>query len=165
MTASVHMVFGPQGAGKTTFAQRLADEERAVRFSIDEWMEALYGQDLPRPIDLPWVMERVARCERRIWQVGAEVTRRGGSVVLDLGFMRVEDRTRFAALARAEGAEVKLHFVTAPTSIRRERVLARNREKSASFSFEVTPAMFAFMEARFEAPSDHESAVSRVVRS
>jgi len=163
MTTSVHLIFGPQGAGKTTFARALADEERAVRFSIDEWMTALCGPDLPSPIDLAWIMERVARCERRIWQVGAEVVRRGGAVVLDLGFMRVEDRARFTALARAEGAEVQLHFVTAPLSVRRARVLERNRDKGASFSFEVTPAMFDLMEARFEPPSDPESAVCRVV--
>lgn len=89
--ATVHLVFGPQGAGKTTYSCQFADKSECALFSIDDWMGELYGPDLPKPMSFPWIMERVQRCERRIWSVASDVVQRGGNVVLDLGFMKVAD--------------------------------------------------------------------------
>jgi predicted kinase len=154
--ATVHIVFGQQGAGKTTYSRTLADQEQGVRFSIDDWMGELYGPDLPNPMSAPWIMERVQRCERIIWAVASDVVQRGGNVILDLGFMKVSDRFRFIEQANAKNLSVRTHFVTAPLEIRRNRVLSRNVSKDDTFSFEVTPAMFDFMEVQFEAPTDSE---------
>ena len=44
---TVHMVYGPQGAGKSTFSGRLTGRIGAVSFSIDDWMQALFIPDLP----------------------------------------------------------------------------------------------------------------------
>lgn len=159
-SATVHIVFGPQGAGKTTYSRKLAVETGSVRFSIDEWMNQMFGPDLPKPMSLPWLMERVRRCEDRIWSTAAEVVERGTSVVLDLGFMKVGDRSRFVALSEARGLRIQRHFVTAPHDLRRERVMSRNAIKGETFAFEVTPAMFDFMERLFEAPTEAELASS-----
>ena len=155
-TGTVHIVFGPQGAGKSTYSRELADETRAVVFSIDEWMNQLYGPDLPKPLDFGWIMERVGRCEKRIWDTAAEVARTAGNVVLDLGFMKIDSRTEFANLAESCSLPSQLHFVDAPHDIRRQRVLARNTDKGETFSFEVTPGMFDFMEKQFERPTEAE---------
>ena len=154
--ATIHIVFGKQGAGKTTYARDLATSENATRFSIDDWMGELYGADLPKPMNFAWVMERVRRCEQRIWLTAADVTRNGGNVVLDLGFMKRADRARFVTLAEGEGLSVQKHFVTAPHDVRRKRVLSRNETKGETFSFEVTPGMFDFMEKQFEPPTEDE---------
>jgi predicted kinase len=163
--AVVHIVFGQQGAGKTSYSRKLADREQGVRFSIDDWMGELYNPDFPRPISFPWIMERVWRCERRIWAVASDVTQRGRNVILDLGFMKVDDRSRFIALAQAGNLAVRTHFVTAPLEIRRDRVLSRNVSKGDTFSFEVTPAMFDFMETQFELPTDSELSTCVVFNS
>ena len=163
--ATIHIVFGGQGAGKTTYSCELAEDERATRFSIDNWMEALYGADLPKPLNFSWVMERVQRCEHRIWLTAADIAHNGGNVVLDLGFMKRKDRARFITLAESEGLSVQTHFVTAPHEVRRERVLSRNETKGATFSFEVTPEMFDFMEKQFEPPTDDELSKSTVFSS
>jgi predicted kinase len=154
--ATVHIVFGPQGAGKTTYSRTLAQESNATRFSIDEWMGELFGPDLARPIDFAWVMERVQRCERRIWATASEIAALGGTVVLDLGFMKVADRLRFVSLAQNAGVPTQLHFVSASHDVRRNRVVARNNSKGDTFAFEVTPAMFDFMEKHFEPPTEAE---------
>lgn len=156
--SAIHLVYGPQGAGKTTVARNLAERHGALRCSIDEWMGELFGPDLPRPMPLPWVLERVQRCERRIWALACDLARRGSPVVLDLGGQRAADRARFAALAAAAGLALQAHFVTAPAALRRERVMARNRARGDTFAFEVTPAMFDAMEARFEPPDAAELA-------
>ena len=154
--AEIHIVFGPQGAGKSSYSRTLATESRGTRFSIDEWMAQLYGADLPDPINLSWIMERVQRCERQIWRTAEQVAKNGGSVVLDLGFMKARNRSVFAERALDAGISSRLHYVTAPHDIRRSRVMTRNSEKGETFSFEVSPAMFDFMEAEFEAPTELE---------
>ena len=152
----IHIVFGSQAAGKTTYARQVAKETCSTRFSIDEWMGEIFGPDLPKPMSLAWIMERVQRCERRIWSTASEIAEHGGNVVLDLGFMKVGDRSRFLDLAEARGLPTQLHFVTAPHDQRRSRVMSRNTSKGDTFAFEVTPAMFDFMEKQFEPPTEAE---------
>ena len=123
---TVHIIFGPQGAGKSTYARKLAQEIQGSRFSIDDWMHQLYGPDMPKQLNFSWIMERVRRCEARIWATASDVARTGGSVVLDLGFMKVESRTEFLSLANASELKSQLHFIDAPHAMRKERVLARN---------------------------------------
>ena len=51
MTATLHLIFGPIGAGKTTYARDLARRERAVAFVLDEWGARLFGPDVHGPLD------------------------------------------------------------------------------------------------------------------
>ena len=119
-------------------------------------MGSLFGPDLPEPMDFSWIMERVQRCERRIWATASEIVRRGGTAILDPGFMKMSDRARFVSLCASKGLPVQLHFVTAPRELRRARVASRNSNQGDTFAFEVTPAMFDFMERQFEAPTQVE---------
>ena len=52
--ALLHFLCGSTGAGKTSYALRLCDEIGAIRFSVDEWMSALFWMDSPQPIDPHW---------------------------------------------------------------------------------------------------------------
>jgi predicted kinase len=152
----IHIVFGPLGAGKSTYARQLSMNEKATCFSIDNWMVDLFSPDSPEPLNLPWVMERVKRCEQRIWLTARDVARNGGNVVLDLGFMTVAGRTEFLDLASEVGLETQLHFITASQDTRRARVMLRNESKGETFAMEVTPSMFDFMDKRFETPTQEE---------
>ncbi|SDU04088.1 AAA family ATPase [Halopseudomonas salegens] len=162
---TLHLIFGPQGAGKSTHAHALAKSLGGLRFSIDEWMYELYGPDLPNPIRLDWIMERVGRVERQIWAIASQAAHNGGVAILDLGFTKVASRDAVRARAEAEGFAVEMHYVTAPHALRRQRVLARNEEKGATFSFEVTPTMFDVMEREFEPATQEEREISRLLES
>src|SRR5712664_415042 len=102
---SVHIIFGPLGAGKSTLARQLSMKVNGVRFSIDEWMHRLYGADLPNPISLAWILPRVQRCEDQMWQTSLQILTSGRDVVLDQGFMTEADRTRIRRLARQAGCQ------------------------------------------------------------
>jgi predicted kinase len=90
---AVHILFGPQGAGKTTFARKkIAATHGATVFSVDDWMASLYLPGMPQPIDLHWILARVDRCRERIWNTSLDIVRHGGSVVLALGMQTASDR-------------------------------------------------------------------------
>lgn len=160
----VHIIFGPQGAGKTTYARTLAARHGGVVFSIDEWMAELYLADAPAPLDLAWIRERVARCRARIWATAADVVRSGGTVLLDIGLLSAEERAQALRMAHERGIGVELHYLQAPAVLRRQRVLARNAN-GATRSFEVSPQMFDFMESLFEPPGPDELARCRIVET
>lgn len=154
--SKMHIVFGRQGAGKSTYSKQLSKEINGVHFSIDDWMWKLYGEDLPKSMNFKWIMERVARCEKQIWETAKKVADCGVEVVLDLGFTKFEKRDLFLTLAKEQKIPTQIHYIKAPHNLRKNRVLERNIEKGKTFSFEVTPGMFDFMEGEFEAPREKE---------
>lgn len=156
MTATLHVIFGPSGAGKSTYAKQLARSEPAVHFAIDEWMARLFAADMPEPLEFEWMMARVERCEAQIWSVAASTMAAGTSVVLDLGLMRKTDRARVAEIAEACELPLQFHFVTASADVRRARVLERNEVRGETFSIDVSPDMFDFIEGVYEAPDADE---------
>jgi predicted kinase len=156
--STLHLIAGPTGAGKTTYAIALAERLGAVRFSIDEWMTALFWPDAAPGLDYGWAIERVNRCEAVIAATARQVMARGAPVVLDLGFSRAEHRRKFVAVARDAGAAAETHLVTAEPETRWARVEQRNRERGETFRFEVTREMFDFMEGLWEPPAPDEGA-------
>lgn len=160
---TVHLIYGPTAAGKSTYAKALATENKAVRFAIDDWMHSLYGQDKTETMNMEWVMSRVARCQSRIWTTCLEILATGTDVVLEFGLLREQDRDRMQSMVEEVGHKVSFSFVDADLQVRKQRVLQRNMEKGDTYSFNVTPAMFDAMERYFERPSQSELGRSLVI--
>jgi len=152
----IHLIIGTQGAGKSTYSMNLAEKINGIHLSIDDWMQELFGPDLPIPMDFGWIMIRVHRCEQRIWSTAVKIAQTGGNVILDLGFMKVQNRSQYLGLAKENGIPTQLHYINAQLSTRLERVMKRNSDKSKTYSFEVSPAMFHYMENEFEPPTEDE---------
>ena len=159
MAATLHVVFGPSGAGKTTYAHAFARRERAVAFILDDWMARMFGPDMPTPLQYDWMIERVGRCEAQIWSVAAAIIATGTSVILDIGLMRKADRARVREIAEAVELPLQFHFIDAPQDVRRDRVGGgRNVIQGETFAIAVTPEMFDFIEGVYEAPDAAELA-------
>ena len=150
------MIFGPCGAGKTTYAHALARREGAVPFVLDDWGARLFGPDVHGPIDFGWMVERLGRCEAQILLTAADVLAVGTPVILDIGAMRRVNRERIRQLAHAKSLVLQWHFVDAPREVRRARVADRNTAKGATFVREVPPEMFELMEQLYEPPEPAE---------
>jgi predicted kinase len=151
----VHLVFGPVGAGKTTYGRRLAKERAALFIALDDWISTLFGKDAPEPVTLEWGLERTARCEAQIWKLCRDVCALDRDVILELGFFKHEQRARFRRLAADAGLTVQNHFVTADQEVRRRRVRQRNLG-SETLTVRVDDAMFDWSEGYFEAPTEDE---------
>ena len=158
MSATIHLVAGSTGAGKTTYAIRLAVELRALRLSIDEWMVELFGPDRPAKIEFSWMMERVNRCEAQMWSVAGAAAALGVPVVIDGGLTTAAHRAKWAALAAEAGLPVRLHHLSASPDERWRRVQGRNAERGETWRLDVTREMFDFVEGLWEPPTPEEMA-------
>lgn len=150
------LVCGSTGAGKTTYSISFAKEIDAVKFSIDPWMQTLFSKDM-KSLDYSWMMERVNRCYEQIWDVSKQILMLGGNVILDLGFTTKAQRDIFTDKGSELGIASEVHYLEVAIDVRKQRVKQRNDTKDPElYAFEVTDAMFNFMELKFEIPDAEE---------
>lgn len=109
---------GLPGAGKTTLAERLAEDRGAVRLSKDEWLWDLGSS--------PWDRTTGTALERRLWLLAQEILRLDQSVVIDFGLWARAERDAMRTEARRLGVGVELHFLDVPTEELWRRIDERN---------------------------------------
>ena len=115
------VVCGLPGSGKTTFSKALENRLGAVRFSADDWMDAL-------SIDL-YDEERRGKIEALQWKFGRELLALGLTVIIEWGTWGRSERDTLRLGARALGAAVELHYLTAPADVLLDRIQRRGQEK------------------------------------
>jgi len=114
------IVCGLPGSGKTTLARALESRLRAVRFSPDEWMNAL-------SLDV-YDEERRGKIEALQWKLGRELLARGLTVIIEWGTWGRSERDALRLGARALGAAVELHYLSAPADVLFDRIQRRGME-------------------------------------
>lgn len=161
--ARLHLIIGPVGAGKSTFALQLCRDHAAVRLTLDEWMATLFSQDRPESGVMEWYLERTARCIEQIWSLAENLIEVGTDVVLEIGLIQRRDRERLYQRVDAAGYALTVYVLDAPRELRRERVEQRNQEKGMTFSMVVPPHIFELASDLWE-PLDDAERCSRDVR-
>ncbi len=141
--ATLHLIHGYIGSGKTTFAKRLAKERGAVLFCLDRWLVGLYGSETVVEPDLLLRVETlIAECCEAILHAGVDV-------VYDHGFWVRAKRDAARHLAERAGAKAVLYWVTCPEEVALQRVLCRN-ERLDGETFFIDPATFESLKSRVE---------------
>src|SRR5262245_30776939 len=102
---TVHLIHGYLGAGKTTLARRLETTLPAIRFTHDEWMARLYGEDPPVAL----YGDHFRRVSEQIGDVWPRCVELGLEVVLDLNFWSRRQRDETRAKIAAHGARSLLY--------------------------------------------------------
>jgi predicted kinase len=114
------IVCGLPGSGKTTHAKRLERELGAVRFCPDEWMNAV-------AIDL-WDEDRRGKIEALQWESSQRLLTLGLTVIIEWGTWGRTERDELRLGARALGASVELHYLSAPADVLFDRIQRRGLE-------------------------------------
>ena len=140
--ARIHLVLGPVGAGKSTFALELSRRHGALRLTLDEWMAVLFRPDRPETGLVEWYVERANRCVEQIWALAQELVASGTGAVLELGLLQRAARESFYQRVEAAGFGLSIYALDAPRDLRRSRVQARNAQRGPTFSMLVPPEIF-----------------------
>ena len=114
--ATLYLLVGLPGAGKTTKARQLEVEASALRLTLDEWMIPLFGRNDQA--------ERDALEGRLIW-IALRALELHTNVILDFGFWSKDERSSLRWIARQIGAKSQVIYLPIDRETQRKRVQMR----------------------------------------
>jgi predicted kinase len=145
--ATVYLVVGLPGAGKTTRAKELEISAPALRLTPDEWQIALCdGQNPPDKRDL---------VEGRLIQVGMRAAELGTHVVFDFGFWGRDERSALRWIASTLGVRTRVIYLPIDHREQRRRV-AHRYATAAAHTFPISDHELEQWRAQFQVPDDEE---------
>jgi predicted kinase len=140
------LVCGLPGSGKTTLAVGLESKLRAVRLSADDWMDAL---------SLSLYDEQMrGKIEALQWKLAQELLALGLPVIIEWGTWGRSERDALRLGARALGAAVELHCLSAPAEVLFDRIQRRGMENPP-----IERGDFSRWLEMFQAPTPEELAL------
>ena len=149
--ATLFLICGLPGVGKTTLARRLETERPALRLSPDEWIARLLA-DANDKAELDRLRSPVESVQ---WEVAAKVLTLGVDVILEWGFWSREERTHYRARAEALGVHVEVRFLNVGREELWERLSKRNANLPVG-TFVVTEEQLDLWLSWFEPPAADE---------
>jgi predicted kinase len=117
---SLIIVCGLPGSGKTTHAKLLEGRLHAIRFSADDWMDAL-------SVDLYDEGAR-EKIETLQWSFAQKLLACGLTVIIEWGTWGRSERDTLRRGARALGAVVELHHLSASVDVLLDRIQQQGAE-------------------------------------
>lgn len=127
MIATVHLLHGLPGCGKTHFARQLAVERKCVHLSHDEWVVRLFGSR-PTSAQIEAAREPI---HAMLWIYTSRIVESGSDVVLDFGFWTRNERDQAREQVRRAGAVHRLYNFECSPLVAWERLKRRNSFESA----------------------------------
>ena len=155
--ATLHLVSGLPGSGKTTWALRLRQETGGVLYSLDRWLITLFDRYALAAVGLDEHTRRVLACRELIRESAAELLSRNVDVILDDGFFYREHRMQHVAFAATLGARATIHFVNTPLDLVRQRLERRNADLPR-YNFHIDPSILENFLSMYERPAPDEGA-------
>lgn len=147
--ATLFLIVGLPGAGKTTRAMQLATEHAALRLTPDEWMIPLFGE--------PEAGGRRDVLEGLLIGLALDALGLNMSVVLDFGLWGRNERSALRWLADSVGASSQVVYVAVGRATQLDRI--RNRwTRTPELTFPMSEADVDRWQAQFEVPDAAELA-------
>ncbi len=148
---TLQLLCGKIAAGKSTMAATLADAPATVLISEDEWLAALFSEEMSSAKDY-------VRCASKLRKIMgphiASLLNAGMSVVLDFQANTVESRAWMRNILDQTDADHRLHVLTPTDEVCLARLRARNA--SGDHAFSVTEAQFHQISRHFALPTPDE---------
>jgi predicted kinase len=151
--ASVYLIVGLPGAGKTTYAKDLESSASALRLTPDEWQMMLFGdRNPPDKRDL---------VEGKLVEIGMRAAQLGTNVVFDFGLWGKDERSALRWIAAAVGARSQVVYLPIDRGEQRRRVTSRFAT-APDRTFHMSDVELEQWRAQFQAPDDEELRGSQI---
>ena len=147
----LHLLCGKAGAGKSTQAQALAAEHRAILIAEDIWLMRLYGP-MASFDDYRTYSQRVKAV---VGPLVVDLLSLGQTVVLDYPANTQGARLWLRSLGESAQVPHVLHHLATPDEICLDRIARRNTERPEG-SYHLTRADFDHVSSFFEPPEEDE---------
>jgi predicted kinase len=145
--ATLLLMVGLPGAGKTTRAKELAVAHRALRLTPDEWMIPLFGD--------PMADGKRFALEGRLISVALQALRLGTSVVLDYGLWGRDERSALRWLAKSVSASCQVVYLPVEKDVQLARI-AHRQATAPHRTFPMTEADVDAWRRQFQVPDAAE---------
>ncbi len=152
--ATVYIICGFIGSGKTTFARKLERETGAIRITKDEWLIALFGHNPSIP-GYEAYDRKICTMTR---DMAFRIAEKGTDVILDEGFWSREERDAMRDRALSVGAKPVLYYLDTPVELMRKRVVGRNANPMTD-AFNITDRMFDEYLTHWDPPGEDEAVI------
>ncbi|MCB1339216.1 MAG: ATP-binding protein [Maritimibacter sp.] len=148
---TLYMFCGKIASGKSTLAAGLAAREGTVAIAEDDWLAALFGDQLATGADY---VRASARLRNVLGAHVAALLNAGVSVVLDFPANTPEARGWMREILDRTGAAHEMHLMDVPDEVCLARLRARN--EAGDHAFAATEAQFHRFSKHFSPPSASE---------
>ncbi len=157
-TATLILVSGKMGAGKSTLAKKIAEQRNAVLICEDQWLSTLYPGNIAsfeNYLHYSSLMRPLVKAHV------VDILRAGADVVLDFPANTVKQRHWLRAIATDAGADNELHYLNLSDDTCLEQIAKRRVESPERAAFD-TEAMFNEVTMYFQEPTEDEGFNIRV---
>jgi predicted kinase len=143
---------GKMGAGKSTCSKKISAERNAVLISEDEWLEALYPNQVSAFEDY---LKFSSQMKPLVKSHVAEILRTGTNVVMDFPANTLSQRQWFRDLLSEISCPHELIYLKASDSLCIRQIAQRRTEQPARAAFD-TEAIFQHVTKYFQEPQPNE---------
>ncbi len=150
---------GKMGAGKSTLSRNISVERNAVLISEDEWLEALYPNQIASFEDY---LKYSGQIKPLVKSHVAEILRTGTNVVMDFPANTLSQRQWFRGLITETGCPHELIYLKVSDSKCIAQIEQRRLEQPSRAAFD-TEATFKFVTKYFQEPQLNEGFNTTVV--
>lgn len=150
--ATLYLLVGYPGAGKTTTSRLIHELTGAVHIWVDHERKKQFGKPTHHP-------HESQELYRRLNALTEQLLQQGHSVIFDTSFNYAKDRKYMRTLAEKYGADIVIIWLRTPKELAKARALSIDHARDNQYPAVMSPDQFSHISGHLEPPEEHEQPI------